>query len=76
MPVVALITLQLPWPWLIKGKGFLKVIPFLIAILVGYVASMVVGLVPVEFALGFIPYPNVFGGSAFIKWPEFTFIGT
>lgn len=76
VPVVALITFSTAVLVGIKGKGFLKVIPFLIAILVGYVASMVVGLVPVEFALGFIPYPNVFGGSAFIKWPEFTFIGT
>lgn len=76
VPIVALITFLTATLVGIKGKGFLKVIPFLIAIIVGYISSMIFGLIPVEFALGFIPYPDVFAGSTFIKLPDFTFIGT
>lgn len=76
IPLVALITFLTATLVGIRGKGFLKVIPFLIAIITGYIASMIFGLVPVDFALGFIPYPDVFAGSSFLKFPDFTFVGT
>ena len=49
------------------GKGFAKIVPFLIAIVSGYVLSVVMGVVN----LG-----DVFGGVSFINAPNFEFIGT
>ncbi|UPU40002.1 hypothetical protein MX850_04870 [Erysipelothrix sp. Poltava] len=51
----------------IRGKGFIKVVPFLVAIFVGYFSSVVLGLVD----LG-----TVFQGYSFIQIPKFQFIGT
>lgn len=76
VPLVALITFSTAVVVGIKGKGFLKVIPFLIAIITGYIASMVFGLVPVKLGLGFIPYPDIFTASRFFEFPNFSFIGT
>ncbi|MFA6627918.1 MAG: solute carrier family 23 protein, partial [Bacilli bacterium] len=49
------------------GKGFIKVVPFLLAILVGYVLSVVFGVVNLE---------TVFSGREFFVLPEFQFLGT
>ena len=43
--IVALITFLTTAVVMVKGKGFIKVIPFLIGIAVGYVASICLGLV-------------------------------
>jgi uracil permease len=44
IPVVALITFLTVIVLSIKAKGFLKIVPFLVAILVGYLAAIVFGL--------------------------------
>ena len=76
VPVVAMITFLSVIGIASYTKGFFKIIPFLIAIIIGYVGAMVFGLVPVEFALGFLPYPDVFTGYTFLQIPNFTFIGS
>jgi len=76
IPLVALITFVTVVGVAIFSKGFFKIVPFLFGILGGYIAAMVFGLVPVEFALGFIPYPDVFAGFYIFQIPEFTFLGT
>ncbi len=66
-PVVALITLLTVVVLSIKAKGFLKIVPFLVAIFVGYVAAIAVGLVDIT---------TVFTGYAFFQIPNFSFLGT
>lgn len=66
-PVVALITFLTVVLLSVKAKGFLKIVPFLVAIFVGYVASVAVGLVDLI---------AVFEGVKFFSLPNFTFIGT
>lgn len=43
--IVALITFLTTAIVMVKGKGFIKIIPFLIGIIVGYIASICLGLV-------------------------------
>lgn len=50
----------------IKGKGFLKVIPFIVAILFGYLLAAILGIVDW----------SVFKGVRFFQLPNFSFIGT
>lgn len=50
----------------LKGKGFFRVIPFLVAVAVGYVFAAMFGLVDW----------TVFQNVAFLQVPNFTFIGT
>lgn len=66
VPVVALITLITVIAVSLKAKGFLKVIPFLVAVAVGYVFSAMFGLIDW----------TVFQNVAFLQVPNFTFIGT
>ncbi len=66
-PVVALITFLTVVLLSIKAKGFLKIVPFLIAIFVGYVAAIIFGLVDLSVA---------FAGYHFLQVPNFTFLGT
>lgn len=66
-PVVALITFSVVVAIAIFGKGFVKVIPFLIAVLVGYVFAVIFGIVDLAVA---------FEGVKFLQFPEFTFVGT
>ena len=66
VPIVALITFSTVVVMSIWGKGFLKVIPFLIAIVVGYVFAAVFGLIDFE----------IYANYSFFQIPEFTFIGT
>jgi uracil permease len=67
VPVVALITFLTVVVLSIKAKGFLKIVPFLVAIFVGYIAAIIFGLVD----LG-----TVFEGYRFLQIPNFTFLGT
>lgn len=67
VPVVALITFLTVIVLSIKAKGFLKIVPFLVAIFVGYIAAVIFGLVD----LG-----TVFEGYRFLQVPNFTFLGT
>lgn len=76
VPLVAIITFATVVVIALLGKGFFKIIPFIAAVLVGYVFSMIFGLVPVDFFLGFIPYPDVFSTASFLQLPQFTFFGT
>ncbi|PKK96358.1 MAG: uracil permease [Tenericutes bacterium HGW-Tenericutes-3] len=66
-PVVALVTLLTVVVLSIKAKGFLKIVPFLVAIFVGYIASIAVGLVNLN---------TVFVNYSFFQIPNFSFIGT
>jgi uracil permease len=66
-PVVALITFLTVVLLSIKARGFLRIVPFIIAILVGYVASVIFGLVDLT---------EVFKGVKFLVWPNFDFVGT
>jgi uracil permease len=66
-PVVALITFAVVVAIAIFGKGFVKVVPFLIAVLVGYVAAVLFGVVDLETA---------FAGARFFQFPAFTIVGT
>jgi len=51
----------------LKGKGFIKIIPFMLAIIIGYIFAVVIGSVN----LG-----EAFEGVKLFKIPSFTFIGT
>lgn len=54
----------------IKGKGFLKIIPFLIGIVGGYVVGALFGLVNFDSILNVIKEP-----LSWVKLPEFMFLG-
>lgn len=67
IPIVALFTFGTVVLVSLLGKGFFRIIPFLIAILVGYLAAVVFGLVD---------FMEVFNGYNFLQIPNFSFIGT
>lgn len=67
IPLVALITFLTVVVISMKAKGFLKIVPFLVAIFVGYVASV---------ALGLVNLTEVFRDVPFFRIPDFTFVGT
>lgn len=50
----------------IKGKGFIKVIPFIVAILIGYIVSAAIGIVDWSW----------FNNVSFFQVPNFSIIGT
>ena len=66
-PVIALITFLTVVVIALKAKGFYQIVPFLIAIFVGYVFGILFGVVDLSAA---------FGGAKFINAPDFAFIGT
>ncbi|MFA6692130.1 MAG: solute carrier family 23 protein [Acholeplasmataceae bacterium] len=66
-PVVALITFLAVVLLSIKAKGFLRIVPFLVAIFIGYIAAIIFGLVDLS---------TVFAGYKFLQIPNFSFIGT
>jgi uracil permease len=66
IPIVALITFIATGFISIKGKGFVKVIPFLCAILIGYAAAAIFGLV--DF--------SIFSNVTFFQVPNFSIFGT
>ena len=67
VPLVSFITFATVVLVSIKAKGFLKIIPFLVGITVGYISAIVFGLVDMK---------TVFDGYTFFQIPNFTFIGT
>ncbi len=67
VPLVSLITFSSVVLISLKAKGFLKIIPFLVAIVLGYVSAAVLGLVDLS---------TIFTGYSFFQIPNFTFIGT
>ena len=66
-PVVALVTFLTVVFVGLKGKGFFKIVPFLIAILVGYILSVILGVVDLGVA---------FEGVKLFNLPNFTIFGT
>ncbi len=67
VPVVALITFLTVVLLSIKAKGFLRIVPFIVAIVVGYIASIIFGLVDLT---------AVFADTKFLVWPNFSFVGS
>lgn len=59
--IVALITFLVTAIVMVRGKGFLKIIPFLIGIVTGYVAAVILGLVDFKPVLD----------AAFFSMPQF-----
>ena len=66
-PIIALITFTTVIVVSIYAKGLIKIIPFLIAIIVGYLTAMAFGVVNVL---------SIFEGAKFFSVPDFTFVGT
>lgn len=67
VPLVSFITFASVVIISMKAKGFLKIVPFLVAILFGYVSAVVLGLVDLS---------TVLTGYSFFQIPKFTFLGT
>jgi len=67
VPLVAFITFATVVILTTKAKGFLKIVPFIIAILVGYIFSVIFGVVN----LG-----ETFSNVSFFQVPNFSIIGT
>ena len=65
--VISVVTFFAVVGFAVMGKGFIKVVPFLLAILVGYVVAVIVGVVDL---------PAVFQGQNFFVVPDFQFVGT
>lgn len=66
-PIIALVTFSTVVIISIYAKGLLKIIPFLVAIIVGYVTAILFGVVDVN---------AVFEGTKLFAIPDFTFVGT
>lgn len=67
VPLIAFITFATAVGVSLKGKGFAKIVPFLIAILVGYAASV---------ALGVVDLVAVFKDVPFFVIPKLSIVGT
>ena len=65
--LIALITFVTVIIASIYAKGLVKIIPFLIAIIVGYVSSLI---------LGVVNFKDVFSGVTFFILPDFHLVGT
>ncbi len=66
-PIIALITFTTVVVVSIYSRGLFKFIPFLVAIIVGYLTAMAFGVVDVV---------TIFEGVKFFLVPDFTFVGT
>jgi len=66
-PLIAMITFVTVIVVSIYMKGLVKIIPFLIAIVVGYVTSIL---------LGVVNFHDVFSSVTFFSLPDFKFVGT
>lgn len=77
--IVAVATMLLIAVISIKAKGFLKVIPFLIGIVGGYIVAILFGFIPngnFGTIIDFSPLKEVITSpSQWFKFPEFTFLG-
>jgi uracil permease len=67
VPLVAFITFATVVILTTKAKGFLKIVPFIIAILVGYIFSVIFGVVDLA---------EAFKNVSFFQVPNFSIIGT
>jgi len=67
VPAVAIITFATVVIISLFGKGFVKIVPFIIAIFVGYFSAVLFGLVDLS---------QVFVDYAFLQLPNFSFVGT
>lgn len=67
VPLVSFITFASVVLISMKAKGFLKIVPFLVAIVIGYVSAIFLGIVDMS---------AVFEGYSFFQIPNFTFLGT
>ncbi|MBN2696147.1 MAG: uracil permease, partial [Bacilli bacterium] len=67
VPLVALVTFATVVLVSILGKGFFKIVPFIIAIVVGYLFAVILGVVNLRAA---------FEDHFFFEMPNFDFIGT
>jgi len=66
-PLIALVTFLTVVFVALKGKGFFKIVPFLIAIVVGYIFAILLGVVDLSVA---------FANVKFFNLPGFEIIGT
>ncbi|MCF7924422.1 MAG: NCS2 family nucleobase:cation symporter [Candidatus Izimaplasma sp.] len=66
-PLIALITFSVVIIVSIYTKGLLKIIPFLVAIIIGYIAAVILGVVHL---------PTVFAGANAFVIPDFNVVGT
>ena len=67
VPLVAFITFATVVILSVKAKGFLRIVPFIIAILVGYIFSIIFGVVDLK---------EAFENVQFFSAPNFSIIGT
>ncbi len=72
--LVAVITFLTTVLVALKGKGFSKIIPFLIGILAGYLSAVILNFIPGELS-GFMDF-SYFKNVNFFQLPNFNFIGT
>lgn len=76
MIVVSLSTLIFTAILSIKGKGFIKIIPFLLGICFGYLVSIILNLLPGDKILDLSLLKETFlTSSKWFKIPEFTILG-
>jgi len=66
-PLIAFVTFISVIGIALKGKGFYRIVPFLIAVVIGYTSAVILGIVDLTV---------VFDGYSFIQVPNFTFLGT
>ena len=67
VPLIAIVTFGTVVAVALLGKGFFKIVPFLVGILVGYALSI---------ALGVVDLSTAFANYDFFQLPNFTFFGT
>jgi len=67
IPVVAIITFLSVVLLSILAKGFLKIVPFLVSIFIGYFFAVILGVVDIT---------TVFVGYSLLQIPNFTFLGS
>ena len=67
IPVVAIITFLSVVFLSILAKGFLRIVPFLVSIFIGYIFAVIFGVVDIT---------SVFTGYSFFQLPNFTFLGS
>jgi uracil permease len=67
VPVIAFVTFATVVLLSVKAKGFLRIVPFVIAIFVGYVISVVLGVIDLK---------TTFTSISFFQIPNFQILGT
>lgn len=72
--VIAIITFLTTVFVSLKGKGLMKIIPFLIGIIVGYLCSVILNFIPGE-GSGFMDFSSITNASLF-QLPNFQIFGT